>query len=64
MCLLPIENFFAGRGSHEITKEELNKKSAISVKKSHNAEFLKKQPTFTKKKSLLEDMSIRSAREK
>ena len=40
-----------GVGSKEITKEELDKKSSVSIRKSHNRNFYKKQPSMVQKGS-------------
>jgi Ca2+ transporting ATPase len=40
-----------GVGSREITQEELNKKSSVSLRKSHNKDFYRKQPSMAQKGS-------------
>lgn len=57
--VLPIERILPGGGQKEVTKDELNRASSVSVRRSHNNDFYKRQSVFDKKASVIEDRSLR-----
>jgi hypothetical protein len=59
---IPLEKILPGGGKQEVTTEDLNRISSISVRRSHNANFYKKHSVFEKKASVIEDKSLRLPR--
>lgn len=56
---VPLEKILPGGGTKEVTREELNRASSVSVRRSHNADFFKKHSVFEKKGSVIEDKALR-----
>ena len=59
---IPLEKILPGGGQKQVTAEELNRASSISVRRSHNADFYKKHSIFEKKASVIEDKALRVSR--
>lgn len=57
--VIPLERILPGGGMKEVTQAELNRASSVSVRRSHNADFYKRQSVFDKKASVIEDRSLR-----
>ena len=51
---IPLEKALPGSGKEEITKEELNRRSTMSLKRDHNEEFYKKKETLIHRSSFME----------
>ena len=60
--LIPAERLFSGFGNKEITVEEMNKMNVISVKKSHNSAYFRKNSVFNRQRSIIEDKTIKTPR--
>ena len=39
--VIPLERILPGGGQKEVTKDELNRASSVSVRRSHNTDFYK-----------------------
>lgn len=46
---------FKGYGNKEISKEELNSRNVISIKRGHSKKFMNEQPSIMKRKSVIEN---------
>lgn len=56
--LIPLEKILPGGGKKEITREELDKMSTMTIKKRHDSAFFKKQSGMIKGSGMIEDRNV------
>lgn len=55
--LIPLEKILPGGGNKEITTEDLNKMSTMSLKKKHDSNFYRNQSNLFRASGMIEDKS-------
>lgn len=56
--LIPLEKVLPGGGQKEITQQDLNKLSTMSIKKRHDSNFYRNQSGMIKGSGIIEDKNI------
>lgn len=56
--LIPLEKVLPGGGQKEITQQDLNKLSTMSIKKRHDSNFFRNQSGMIKGSGIIEDKNI------
>ena len=56
--LIPLEKVLPGGGQKEITQQDLNKLSTMSIKKKHDSNFFRNQSGMIKGSGIIEDKNI------
>ena len=51
---IPLQNILSGSGKEEITKEELNRGSTLSIRKKHDEDFFKRRESMNVRKSFVD----------
>lgn len=54
---IPLENFLTGSGKEEITKEQLNRRNTLSIKRHHDEDFFKRRESLTRQ-SFFQDKGL------
>ena len=54
---IPAEKLFKGLGNQEATEEEMNKTNALSIKKTHTSNYVKKHSFLAKQHSIIQDIN-------
>ncbi len=56
--LIPLEKILPGGGQKELSLEQLNRVSSMSIRREHNSHFFKQQSVVENRRSVIEDKGL------